>query len=83
METITWTDHDRPSARTLLYAIQAGKCRKCNEQFEKEELTIDHIKPSCEGGSNSIVNKQLLCLLCHRQKTSTETVMRLYVRLAN
>jgi 5-methylcytosine-specific restriction endonuclease McrA len=82
MQTITWSaDNIQPNARTLLYSIQGGKCKKCNERFEKEELTIDHIKPLAQGGDGSLVNKQLLCIDCHREKTVLDTAVTIALRV--
>ena len=44
-------------------------CRLCSGDGGME---VDHIKPSCKGGSNHISNLQALCKGCHRDKTQRE-----------
>ena len=47
-------------------------------------LTVDNIKPKCEGGDKpGISNLKLLCICCHKDKTKTETVIRRYAILVN
>ena len=45
----------------------------CNET---QDLEIDHITPYCFGGKNEAGNLQLLCVTCHRKKTSKEASIR-------
>jgi len=45
--------------------LSAGICSKCGC---KEKLTVDHIKPVCEGGGNESENLQCLCWPCNRKK---------------
>lgn len=40
-------------------------------------LEIDHIVPLSEGGSNDLENLWLLCVECHKRKTSAERSARL------
>ncbi|MCK6514648.1 HNH endonuclease [Myxococcota bacterium] len=40
-------------------------CRLCWQIFPKKQLTIDHIIPRCEGGSNKLTNLQLACAPCN------------------
>jgi 5-methylcytosine-specific restriction endonuclease McrA len=53
--------------RILGTAIR-GICRICLKMFPKEELTVDHIVPVFKGGTNDLVNLQLLCSPCHVEK---------------
>lgn len=41
----------------------------CGQIFLSCELTVDHIIPKTLGGNGDIVNKQLLCAICHFNKT--------------
>ncbi len=82
-ENLNWFHSERMSRKSLLYFMQERKCEKCKNEFLKEELTVDHIKPKCEGGSNTLDNLQLLCEPCHRKKTILEHVMKVYARLIN
>jgi 5-methylcytosine-specific restriction endonuclease McrA len=46
-----------------------------------QDLTVDHIKPLAQGGSNDLTNKQLLCIDCHREKTVLDTAATLALRV--
>lgn len=47
-------------------------CLKCNKKFPFEKLTLDHIKPVSNGGSNFIFNIQPLCGPCNSKKGNKE-----------
>jgi 5-methylcytosine-specific restriction endonuclease McrA len=82
METITWSAANiQPNARTLLYAIQSKRCNNCHNEFLKQDLTVDHIKPLAQGGDGTLTNKQLLCIDCHRGKTILDTAVTLALRV--
>jgi 5-methylcytosine-specific restriction endonuclease McrA len=51
-----------------LAALQLGnECARCHTK--KGPFDFDHIKPVCEGGSEtSLKNMQLLCERCHGEK---------------
>lgn len=42
------------------------RCYYCNASPKR--LTVDHKKPRSKGGSNSMWNLVLACLLCNRKK---------------
>ena len=63
-----------------LYGIQEGYCNGCKRHFEVRNLTVDHIKPQIKGGTDHIVNLQLLCQACNSTKgtgTQEELIERL------
>ena len=63
-----------------LYGIQEGDCNGCRRHFEIRNLTVDHIKPQIDGGTDHIVNLQLLCQACNSTKgtgTQEELISRL------
>ena len=63
-----------------LYGIQAGYCNGCRRHFEIRNLTVDHIRPQSEGGTDHIKNLQLLCAACNSTKgtgTQEELISRL------
>lgn len=62
------------SIQNQLYDTQDGKCKKCGKKVKKNkfEFDIDHIIPRSQGGSNSYDNMQLLCKVCHAEKTAKE-----------
>jgi 5-methylcytosine-specific restriction endonuclease McrA len=60
----------------LKLVIQFGNtCRKCRSWELVDNLTLDHISPKflCQNTHyNSDSNKQLLCKICHKQKSKRE-----------
>ena len=53
------------------------KCNLCKknvfyDKFGYKMFDIDHILPRHLNGTNKISNLQILCLMCHRQKTNLE-----------
>lgn len=63
-----------------LYGIQEGYCNGCRRHFEIRNLTVDHIRPQIDGGTDHIVNLQLLCQACNSTK-GTGTQEQLIERL--
>jgi 5-methylcytosine-specific restriction enzyme A len=49
-------------------------CIMCNDK--KSKLQIDHIKPIALGGYNTYENLQLLCIKCHKIKSSYEKMLK-------
>jgi len=43
-------------------------CQICNENFNEDELEVDHIYPHSLGGSNRIENLMALCIPCNNDK---------------
>ncbi len=43
-------------------------CQICNENFNEDELEVDHVYPHSLGGSNRIENLMALCINCNRDK---------------
>lgn len=43
-------------------------CKECHKRFKTSELTVDHIIPLKQGGSNHAYNLQLLCKRCNSSK---------------
>ena len=52
----------------VLFGMQEGKCAGCQVSFHFRNMTIDHIKPRSEGGTDHITNLQLLCGACNSTK---------------
>ena len=52
----------------IRYGEQEGYCAGCNHHFPFHGLTIDHIVPQSQGGSNDDSNIQLLCSSCNSIK---------------
>lgn len=53
-------------AKDRLSKIQKS-CQSCGRE---DELTVDHIKPKSLGGTNEILNLQLLCKTCNQRKAN-------------
>ena len=52
------------------YERQKGICIKCEEHFEIEEMTGDHIIPWSKGGKTTAENCQMLCKRCNAIKSN-------------
>jgi 5-methylcytosine-specific restriction endonuclease McrA len=48
-----------------LYMSQVGCCVDCEKTFSPNDLTLHHVPPKSEGGSNSSGANFLLCRACH------------------
>lgn len=72
-----------PDYRThkhTLYGKQEGLCNGCKTQFPFRNMTIDHIVPQSQGGTDHIENLQILCGACNSAKgqgTQAELVAKL------
>jgi len=43
-------------------------CQICHDQFDKKDLTIEHIFPKSKGGTKEIENITLTCIDCNQRK---------------
>lgn len=60
-----------PNYRThkhTLYGKQEGLCNGCGTQFPFRNMTVDHIIPKSQGGTDHGENLQLLCGACNSTK---------------
>lgn len=55
--------------RLKVYERDGYKCKHCGTT---DELTLDHIRPKSEGGTDEIVNLQTLCSDCNKRKANFE-----------
>ena len=62
------------STKTRKKAITraGGKCEKCGSALKVGEAEVDHILPCALGGEPSLSNAQVLCRICHREKTASD-----------
>ena len=61
----------RRRKRSLLRS-QGPICHYCLATFDKDELTLDHVKPYSKGGSNDLSNLVLACSYCNAKKANKE-----------
>ena len=54
--------------KDLLFGKQSGQCGGCMVMFYKRNLTIDHIVPTHDGGTDHVENLWLLCQACNSSK---------------
>ena len=59
-----------PNMKREAYTRQNGICLKCNKTHPIEKMEGDHIKLWSEGGRTIASNCQMLCIDCHREKSS-------------
>jgi 5-methylcytosine-specific restriction protein A len=50
----------------------AGKCDKCSAALKPREGDVDHILPDILGGEPTLANAQVLCRVCHAEKTADD-----------
>ena len=63
------------SQKDILFMAQEGLCAACGVEL-RERIEADHIQPFIEKGVTELWNMQILCLRCHRLKTSAEARRR-------
>ena len=54
--------------KNVLYGKQSGQCGGCMIMFPIRNLTIDHIVPKHDGGTDHVKNLWLLCGACNSSK---------------
>lgn len=61
-----FTDYEKKT----VYAKNNGKCAICGKPVMYKKMTIDHIVPLSQGGTNDFGNLQLACHSCNRLKNN-------------
>ena len=56
--------------------LPAERCRSCDLVYPPRFLNVDHIVPLIDGGTDVLDNLQILCVDCHRLKTTAEARAR-------
>lgn len=54
--------------KLLLTNVLSASCHYCQKEFTADDLTIEHIIPRSQGGTNDIENVTLACLPCNQEK---------------
>jgi len=54
------------------YLRALGCCEKCGAVLKSGEGEGDHIVPADNGGTNDLANLQILCRVCHAEKTAND-----------
>jgi 5-methylcytosine-specific restriction endonuclease McrA len=52
-----------------------GKCDGCGQPLKERQHQCDHIKPARLGGTATLENAQILCLVCHRIKNREDNAI--------
>lgn len=55
-------------ARTAALRRTRNTCVYCSRKLPKKELSLDHLNPKSQGGSNSLWNLVCCCITCNRQR---------------
>jgi 5-methylcytosine-specific restriction endonuclease McrA len=55
-------------SRQLMFVRDLYQCAYCSEHFGHRELSIDHVKPRCEGGKTTWENCVSACKNCNLRK---------------
>ena len=58
--------------RKAAFARADGKCEKCAAVLKTGEGEVDHILPDALGGEPVLANAQVLCRVCHVEKTADD-----------
>lgn len=63
---------DKRKKKRQLFRRQRGRCAICEQPFDVDALTIDHVVPRSKGGSHRMRNLQLLCRPCNEIKADSD-----------
>lgn len=63
-----WIRKDRRLAIYLRDRFECGYCGRDLRDATREEVTLDHLTPRCEGGGNETGNLTTACLTCNSQR---------------
>jgi 5-methylcytosine-specific restriction endonuclease McrA len=60
--------------RAAAFARCGGRCESCGARLKTREGEYDHVLPDVFGGEPTLDNCQVLCRVCHRDKTRTDNL---------
>lgn len=63
-----WIRKDRRLALYLRDEFRCAYCERDLRDARREEVTLDHLIPRCEGGGNENANLVTACLRCNSQR---------------
>lgn len=66
LKPVRMTTTEKQSAMLQLSRLYGDYCSICGS---RNDLTIDHINPQSNGGSNELSNLQILCRCCNSRKS--------------
>ena len=69
------------SYKHTLFGLQEGKCNGCDVLFPFRNMTIDHIHPRFQGGTDASDNLQLLCAAYNATKGDRTQAYLIQVKL--
>lgn len=61
--------------KAVAIARAAGHCEKCKAVLKPGEAEVDHILEDALGGEPILANAQVLCGVCHKEKTAERVAM--------
>lgn len=67
--------------RRNIFARDDGRCQYCGKRFPTSELSLDHVVPTCRGGTTTWENLVCACVRCNVKKggrTPQEAHMKLF-----
>lgn len=81
VEQVKWVDRIKWAEWTkkAIRSRDRGKCAECQKSLTMElsdDENIDHIVPLSKGGTNDLVNLQLLCRNCNSNKSNKEQAVK-------
>ena len=59
-----------PWEKQGIYDIYKGRCALCGKPVKMGKMTIDHITPLSQNGTNRLINLQLACRSCNLAKAN-------------
>lgn len=65
--------------RQEIHAKYGGRCAYCGKEIDFKDMQVDHIKPLCNGGTDTEENRNPACRRCNHYKrtASLETFRRM------
>src|SRR5574337_1594628 len=65
-----------PRVKLRIFDRQHGQCARCTARLYPGRFQFDHAVSLINGGTHSEGNLQVLCDLCHKQKTRSDVAQK-------